>query len=135
MSMKYATLLISCAGLLALSACNSPSPTVPVPLLAQQNTGVLNPQLVGPLSQALNSALQSARQARTPDEARRLATQRFFSEISRLLQRPLSEKDVQWQVQSQWSATGNIQMQLQAQISDHDLTAQAQQQDVFAPRS
>lgn len=134
MGMKYATLLISCAGLLVVSACSPPAPTAPAPLLAQ-SANTLTPQLVGPLSQALNSALQSARQARTPDEARQLATQRFFSEISRLLQRQLSEKDVQWQVQSQWSATGHIQMQLQAQISDHALTAQAQQQDVFAPRA
>lgn len=115
--------------LLSLSACATPGSTATKETL-HSSAQIL---LVGPLSQALDSALVYAQQARSPEEAKQLASSRFMSELGRMLQRQLSAKDVQLQTQAQWSANGKIQIQLQAQISDNNLTAQAQRQALFAP--
>lgn len=115
--------------IISLSGCSTqPLATSPTTLSAAANS-----RLIGPLSQALSAALEYSHQARSPEDAQNLATQRFFSEMSRLLQRQLSQKEVQLQVQAQWSATGKIQIQLQGQISDENITAQAQRQDLFDP--
>ena len=129
---KYTLLVSALLALMSFSSCNTlPQALSPATVAL---TASANSRLVGPLSQALSAALEQAHQARSPEEAQSLASQRFFSEISRLLQRQLSQKEVQLQVQAQWSATGKIQIQLQGQISDEKITAQAQRQDIFAPQ-
>lgn len=121
-------LLIALGLCAALLACG---PVAQAP--AQLQSQALQPQLIRPLSQALDSALLAAQQATTPEQARSLAQQAFMRELSQLLQRQLSDKDVQLQVQTQWTANGQIQVQLQAQISDQAITAQAQRQVQFSP--
>lgn len=125
--------LLLLLSLAPLNSCGSPAPLNANPNAAEVMQSASNSRLVAPLGQALNAALQQAHQARSPEEAQQLAHQRFFSELNNLLRRQLTDKDVQLQVQAQWSATGKIQMQLQAQISDQNITAQAQRQDLFAP--
>jgi hypothetical protein len=128
---KNVLLMSALLALISLSSCNPTTQALmPSPVAL---TAAANSRLVGPLSQALSAALEYAHQAHSPEEAQSLATQRFFSEMSRLLQRQLSQKEVQLQVQAQWSATGKIQIQLQGQISDENITAQAQRQDLFDP--
>ncbi|PIQ28653.1 hypothetical protein COW36_12225 [bacterium (Candidatus Blackallbacteria) CG17_big_fil_post_rev_8_21_14_2_50_48_46] len=104
------------------------------PPLSPEVQSKAQPRLVGPLSQALDFALKASQQSRTPEEARQKSQQAFYSEFSRLLQRTLSQKDVQFQAQSQWTASGLIQIQLQVQISEQTITAQAQRQSQFAPQ-
>ncbi len=120
------TLIIGVQG---LSGCQTPLPTTANP----QVESSAQARLVGPLSQALDSALQRAAQSRTPAEAERLARDTFQTEISRLLKRSPSQLQSQLQVQAQWTAQGKIQLQLQAQISDQSITAQAQRQSHFSP--
>lgn len=133
-TLKRLVLLLIVPGLVA---CSAPALTAPglsqVSPLTQSASE--NPRLVAPLSQALNRALQDAEQARSPEEARQLAQRSFFVELERLLLRQLSSKEVQLQMQSQWTATGKIQLQLQAQISEQQITAQAQRQSIFEPRN
>lgn len=116
----------------ALLGCSEP---VIAPLAVEQQSSAEQPRLVAPLAQALSLALYEAEQARSPEEARQIAQRAFLAELERLLQRKFSDQDLQLQAQTQWTATGRIQIQLQAQVSDRQITAQAQRQSVFTPRS
>lgn len=109
------------------------APVVAPTLPAANQANFQQNQLIGPLTQALSSALNAAQQAQTPTEARQLALTRFYDQIAELFQGRLQKQDVQVQVQSQWTSQRLIQVQIQSQIADAELVAQAQRQTQFQP--
>lgn len=117
----------------SLSGCQTSAPALQPMTATQLENAAAQARLVGPLAQALDSALSRAAQSRTPSEAERLARETFQTELSRLLKRSPNQVQSQLQVQAQWTAQGKIQLQLQAQISDQSITAQAQRQSHFSP--
>ncbi|MGV3525132.1 MAG: hypothetical protein ACO1RX_12950 [Candidatus Sericytochromatia bacterium] len=112
-------------GVLLLPACTAP--TLPSPTTQAQAT-----RLLEPLTRCLEAALSAAIRTQTPEAARQQA-QQTFAEQQALLLSAYARNSIQLQVQSQWTPDGAIQLQLQAQLADGRITAQAQRQARFTP--
>lgn len=90
-------------------------------------------KLIKELTSSLDLALLEAQKSKTPEEAEKISEKVFSQELSKAFNKPIKQLVYQFQTQAQWTVNKTIQVQLQAQISDKNLTAQAQRQANFKP--
>lgn len=108
------------------------------PVIIQENSVIqqkndIEAQLIKELTYSLDKALLASKNSSTTTEAEKIAEKIFIQELSKAFNKPIKSINYQFQAQAQLTVNKTIQIQLQAQISDKNITAQAQRQIDFKP--